>query len=63
MDTKKLICKETEDELVEKIIRYAEEHGLTAGNIKEAVNRALKYMEDNAVLKKEPHIDCTTQIL
>lgn len=60
MKTKKVIPKKTEEELVEKIIRYAEEHELTARNIREAVKKVLKHMDRNSVLQRGTIISQTS---
>lgn len=50
---KKVIDKKIELELTEIILRYSKEYKLTATNIEEAVEKALFYMYDNAVLESE----------
>lgn len=49
---KKVMKKEVQEELVEMIIRYAEENSLTALNIREVTEEALKYFENNATISK-----------
>lgn len=50
---KKVSSVEDEEELVELIISYAQEKRFTLTNILDAVNKATKYMNDNAVLQSE----------
>ena len=61
MKTRRIIPKEVEDRLIEKIIEYAKEYQLTAGNIEEAVVKALEDMKYNALLEKEPYAFHTAQ--
>lgn len=52
---KRLVAQIEEDALVDMIIDYANRHKFTIANINEAVEKVLKYMENNAVLEFE---DC-----
>lgn len=49
----KAMSKETESSLSNIIIGYAQQHGMTASNVKDVCERVVKFMEDNAVLEKQ----------
>lgn len=50
---KRLITENTENGLINIIIQYAKEKGLTFSNILEAVCKVETYMNDNAILDKD----------
>lgn len=50
---KRLVTENTENGLINIIIQYAKEKGLTFSNILEAVCKVETYMNDNAILDKD----------
>lgn len=46
----KLMTKQTEEEFVSMVVGFAQKNGMTISNVKEGMNRVVKYLEDNASL-------------
>lgn len=53
-DTKRIMTVGDEEEFVALVIAFAKEKGMTITNVADAVQKAIVYMRDNAVLGKEP---------
>lgn len=51
MNTKRVICKDTEEKLEELVVDFARKNGLTVTNINECMEKVKEYMYDNAVLE------------
>ncbi|MFT9495833.1 hypothetical protein [Anaerosolibacter sp.] len=52
MEEKQVIMEDVEKKLICKILQFAAEEKLTINNIKEAMEKAYLYMENNATLQK-----------
>lgn len=50
MGEMKLMTKQTEEEFVSMVVGFAQKNGMTISNVKEGMNRVVKYLEDNASL-------------
>lgn len=52
---KKVMTKEVENQLVDYVVQFAIEKGLTITNVNEVVKKVSVYMEDNATLNKKDY--------
>jgi hypothetical protein len=55
MKEKQVISKEVETKFISTIIKFVNDEGLTITNIKEAMEKTYRYMENNATLKRLPN--------
>lgn len=55
---KKIMSLDDNEEFVAMVLSFAERKSMTISNIKDAIQEAVAYMEDNAILSADPEDQC-----